>query len=131
MKCSKCPPHGHTEKVEATVVKPCISACKDEEYNGWSNRETWAANLHMTNDEGWSKSLDEAVVESHARGDSKYGTGHAIEQVFNDYLDGMADFLSSSGTLMGNFEMVLRDVGSVWRVNWTEIAEGALSGLET
>ncbi len=129
MKCSKCPPHRHTEKVEAAVVRP--DDTWGWEYNGWSNRETWAANLHMTNDEGWSKSLDEAVVESHARGDSKYGTGHAIEQVFNDYLDGMADFLSSSGTLMGNFEMVLRDVGSVWRVNWTEIAESALSGLET
>lgn len=134
MKCSICDSgrsHGFPYKESDPIPVPCAGMFATEEYNGWSNRETWAANLHMTNDEGWSDSLYDAVFESHAKGDTKYGTGHAIEQVYNDYLDGMAD-LPSTRVIphMENFEMVLRDVGSVWRINWVEIAEAHLSGLE-
>ena len=94
----------------------------DEEYNGWSNRETWAANLHMTNDPGWDEAMRDAVIESHLGGDAKYATADVIKGVFEEVVDGDIAFEV--------VEMILRDVGSMWRINWVEIAEVQLSGLE-
>jgi|TARA_Y100000034_G_scaffold131991_1_gene193928 hypothetical protein len=93
-----------------------------EEYNGWSNRETWAANLHMTNDPGWDEAMRDAVIESHLGGDAKYATADVIKGVFEEVVDGDIAFEV--------VEMILRDVGSMWRINWVEIAEVQLSGLE-
>lgn len=95
---------------------------RPEEYNGWSNRETWAANLHMTNDYGWDAHLRDQVLASHKEGDTKYATAEAVKQVFNDVVD-------ESDTPDETVESVLRDVGSVWRVNWVEIAAAHLDGL--
>ena len=91
----------------------------DAEYNGWSNRETWAANLHMSNDQGWYLKGLEAVAEVKKKGyvDGRFALADALEEVFNDFL--------ADADMPFEFEVnVLRDVGSLWRVDWVEIAEG-------
>jgi len=94
-----------------------------EEYNGWSNRETWAANLHMSNDYTWYHKaralIDEYDGQISRLTGRPYMLARRLEECFNDHLD--------DADMPFEFEvMVLRDVGSMWRIDWVEIAEGWL-----
>jgi len=110
-----------------------------EDYNGWTNRETWAANLWYGDDQ-----QIHGIV------------GRELAQTFKDYLDPLMKFTLSrlvyevSERLVfiydeylaypifhgavdkplpcGKFYvasagMALSDIGSHWRVEWREIAE--------
>lgn len=86
----------------------------DETYNGWTNRETWAFNLHWANDEGLYRSVCEYAagllkadgeIEDYRLGESVVG------YVRNDLLP-MAD------EKLG--QMVRDEVGSWWRIDLTE-----------
>lgn len=124
--CTKCasdePVDDSLKQAYKTGYEAGHWSVRPEEYNGWSNRETWAANLHMTNDSGWAAELHEQVNVCHMAGDNKYKTGEVIKQVFELVVDGDTPFET--------VEMVLRDVGSVWRVDWVEIASSHLSGFD-
>ena len=77
-----------------------------ETYNGWTNYETWACNLWLTNDEGmyhWSRSLESS-------------------QDLQEWVEGLSDLKQESEMLTGMFN----DIGSTWRVNWNEIHESML-----
>lgn len=37
---------------------------KDTTYNGWTNYETWLANVHATNGEGWEDEIRELITEA-------------------------------------------------------------------
>ena len=41
---------------------------KETTYNGWSNYETWCADLWLTNDEGSSAMLDQIIAEAKQAG---------------------------------------------------------------
>ena len=100
---------------------------KDETYNGWTNRETWAWNLLVSNDEYLQEHFVEVCVgEKRARGEkfpgvltngvSPYVVGDWLEQAFDEFLDEHHyDY---------QVELLFRrEVGSFWRINWTEIGE--------
>jgi len=72
-----------------------------EEYNGWTNRETWAAHLWITNEESLY------VSALHAN------TGCLLEE----YMEELLSLRQESETLQIMFD----DIGSLWRVNWKEI----------
>ena len=93
----------------------------DETYNGWTNRETWAANLHITNDQGLYESAREYVQDSLDAAGADKGS-HTAAYALEEWFEGITeDFPDGEG-----IQMMVRDIGSVWRVNWREVAEGLL-----
>jgi hypothetical protein len=91
-----------------------------QEYNGWTNRETWATALYINNDEGLINPLNE-VAKLH---DNLNDMAEEIESFINEVLD--FDNISTNR----NAFLMLQDIGSLYRVNWREIAESIMSEIE-
>ena len=72
-------------------------------YNGYSNRETWATALQLSNDQDLYL----------------FFRGKSAEQIKAGVWE--IDFHSSDYTPMSNF--VLKDIGDLSKVNWSEVAE--------
>ena len=94
----------------------------NQEYNGWTNRETWATALHINNDEGlynqvremaseYTKQRDEASIANESWLFAQYC--NQIENFIDDLFDENWD----------NLKAMRNDIGSLYRVNWREIAE--------
>jgi hypothetical protein len=92
-----------------------------QEYNGWTNRETWAVNLWITNDYGMSKDLEIYFQELHQEGEE---TTPEIMRNYADYLESYVNELLEFENLNRTTYSMLTDIGSLYRVNWREIAEG-------
>ncbi len=71
----------------------------EDSYNGWTNRETWAAFTWITN--------DESLYNTHRGSDAA------------DLEKDIKRLLDSNWTGAASMEA---DIGSLWRVNWQEIA---------
>lgn len=81
---------------------------ESEEYNGWCNRETWACNLWLSNDQGMYNAVRERIAESD---DAAAAVQEFTEEILGD------------GSLDQDTERAMaRDIGSLWRVDWREIA---------
>jgi len=92
-----------------------------EEYNGWTNRETWAFNLHWQNDEGLHGMIIDFATRYVLRNEdtSNFGLGEAvIEYVQERWQDLWAD--SQETDMDRNWQ---QDVGSVWRVDAVETGD--------
>jgi len=105
---------------EADGYKADIRETSGGEYNGWSNRETWAANLHLSNDETlYTEAREVAGQDEH---------GDALQEWIDKLADEVFDTSSSKPfTDFGNAQMsdevkmMIREIGSLWRVNWREL----------
>lgn len=74
----------------------------NEKYNGWTNRETWATHLWLTSDEDYYQEYR--------------------NQTADDIRRGLTMLFASNGPIDGNTLSMITDIGSLWRVNWDEIA---------
>lgn len=90
------------------------------EYNGWSNRETWATNLWLTNEYGITKDLEIYFQELHSEGEE---TTAEIKRKFAEYIENYTTELLAFENLNSTTYSMLTDIGSLYRVNWREIAE--------
>jgi len=99
---------------------------KEEKYQGWSNRETWAVKLHWDNNVG----------------DYNYFTGTAKRFLkegkpsyeFADFLKQQAEEIEESvyeGNASEEAKNFMRDVGSLWRVDWDEIAKAYYEDIKS
>lgn len=113
-----------------------------EQYNGWTNRETWALNLWLENDEGLYRATRECVAAQleadenlHDYQDDKwlsenkrslqtYVAGQAVKAFWEELTDPTEGLMTVDKIL----EMV-RDVGSEYRVNWDEIGAAWLDRI--
>src|SRR5205807_1630591 len=94
------------------------------------NRETWAVHLHLTNDEYASEAvlrdieehLDErrraATTAGTWPGSAVHHAADAVCDFFDRWIEQFIDDSDAHGVAL-----ILRDVGSVWRVDWHEVAE--------
>jgi hypothetical protein len=101
-----------------------------DRYNGWANRETWACHLHLTNDEGWynlcrdmakyaiKEQKEDGIVARHSLADDLKGL---VEEMFN-----MVYYPEQREPAPPNVLGMAADVGSLWRVDWDEIARAFL-----
>jgi hypothetical protein len=97
-----------------------------EEYNGWSNRETWATKLWIDNDQGlYYHAQDMAGGYSN---EDKRGLADALEEWITELLD-MEQVFTAPPAQRKELIMMSSDIGSLYRVNWYEIAESLLSEL--
>jgi hypothetical protein len=99
-----------------------------EEYNGWSNRETWAANLWIDNDQSLHYTVQELAqnaIKDKADDGKTCVTCLAdeIESMFDDAFSDIAEMTAEGLTM-------LKDIGSLYRVDWHEIAQGILGEIE-
>jgi hypothetical protein len=100
------------------------------EYNGWTNRETWATALHINNDQWLQETALDYVrqeVEGHDEGEeiNSYYLGQTLRGWIEDDLLTLENIVGNEGL----FNM-LTDIGSLYRVNWREIAEAFLSDVK-
>lgn len=86
-----------------------------ENYQGWTNKETWALALHIDNSPGLYEEAQEVVWDYRDRPiyDLANGFKRWVEEMFESFWEGENKSLAP----------VVRDVGSLWRVNWEELAE--------
>lgn len=93
-----------------------------EEHNGWVNRETWAMALHLSNDEWFYETIN-LLIES-LDNPTPVGAGEAIRQWVEEFQDRL--FFPEPGdnpTPRKEWFNLFHDVGSVYRVDWTDVAK--------
>src|SRR5690554_5140668 len=96
-----------------------------DEYNGWKNRETWAAALYLGNDQGLHElvldmahaSLADAVADAPEAAEPEYVTIRARrdlgELLRNWFEDLSADVIDGAGHVTRDARMMLLDIGSL------------------
>lgn len=99
--------------------KEIKEAGKEESgYNGWTNYETWALYTHITNDNSlqiwWTDLAKEAKT-------------HEVMDALKEWVTGWEDDLYEGHPLPDYANLMLKDLGSTWRINYHEVAE-ALKG---
>jgi phage-related baseplate assembly protein len=97
-----------------------------EQYNGWANRETWALNLWLSNDEGLYNMTRERVadaIESLEVEDDEERKRYAARAASEAVRDLTEELFDPSEELMSaeNIITILSDIGSLYRVDWDEI----------
>ena len=94
-----------------------------EEYNGWSNRETWATNLHITNDQYlYETAIDYTKQEIEGHDKAEVINPYHLGETLRDWIEN--DLLTFENVSVNKelFNM-LTDIGSFYCVNWREIAD--------
>jgi len=86
-----------------------------EEYNGWTNRETWATMLWINNDRGLYETVKELAQHTDCCTEPLMCLEESLEALFDD--------LWGDGTeLAAETYNMFKDIGSLYRVNWRELA---------
>lgn len=113
----------------------------EETYNGWRNRETWALNLHLSNNEGdYRMALEEAksILAFH---DATDDLARSPQGLMAEWIERWAEWARESVLFPEDgmaptdaARMLVADVGSFNRVDYYEIAiswiRDAQDGLE-
>jgi predicted alpha/beta hydrolase len=114
----------------------------DETYNGWTNRETWAFNLHWSNDQGlYAETLEQAneyltrnyghswteLPEDELMG-AFYGVGEHVVTYWRDFIANWVDDMGEE--LPEGLAMFRDEVGSWWRVDYAETGASVRESLE-
>ena len=116
---------------------------QDTTYNGWSNRETWAMALWISNEQSWSEDIDSIAIEvikpyfeapEWLNDNSRYAwtfpdfgvyqsrmATRTLANHIEEYMQEMFDIESELMT-PENIINILHDIGSLYRVNYIEIA---------
>jgi hypothetical protein len=88
-----------------------------DEYNGWTNRETWATALHIDNDQAMQEAVQELATSAHQENEDTLQALRELTEWVEEYV---------TEVLEADWEGVKSmryDIGSLWRVNWREVAE--------
>ena len=113
---------------------------QEQEYNGWTNRETWATKLHIDNDQylyetaldyartAWQEHTTPQEGEAESWGDisekqseARYCLAQTLETWITEDLLTLENLAGNQGL----FNM-MTDIGSLYRVNWDEIANALI-----
>jgi hypothetical protein len=105
-------------------------------YNGWTNRETWATALHINNDQYLQELADDYAQTAHNehKADAQEEldiTCDAVACLADTFESWITEDLLTRENIAGNegLFMMLSDIGSLYRVNWRELAEAWISDI--
>jgi septation ring formation regulator EzrA len=104
----------------------------DNSYHGWTNRETWAANLWITNDQGLYYSALERLHDAQDVADEidrdvdDKTNYYMLAGSLKDWWEELTDLREELMTAENILTMV-RDIGDEDKIDWQEIAESLLS----
>ena len=87
---------------------------EEKKCNGWNNRETWAVNLWLSNDEGLYRNVCGIVEDAEDEGEAEDGIKGFVEEL---------EELVEEGEGGEELKSMFADIGSMWRVDWRGIAE--------
>jgi hypothetical protein len=91
-----------------------------DQFNGWTNRETWATKLHLDNDEA----LNEYAWEYARANANAYELGETLKNWIEEDLLTLENIAGNRGLWL-----MLTDIGSLYRVDWREIAQAYLDEI--
>lgn len=101
----------------------------DETYNGYSNRETWAFNLHWQNDQALYSETLERVRDCHGFEEaSDFTLGEQVVAYWREQLDTYEETYGAG--LPAVLHMFDREVGSWWRINNAEVGAAVRESLD-
>lgn len=119
-------------KTKAARLNDLLSAPnRDDTYNGWTNRETWALSLWLDNDPALHAEVlarvndwRERYPDDFSKSDNlaHWRAGQAIEELYAEITD--PDEITPT-----NVRMAL-DVGSSYRIDWAELGAAYLPLLD-
>jgi hypothetical protein len=92
-----------------------------DEHNGWVNKETWAAHLHLSNDEALYARCLELVA-----GKQRWSAGDAIEVFCTENVETVLFPYEHDWPPTDLWRLFISDVGSMWRVDWQAVADSFL-----
>lgn len=110
----------------------------EDRYQGWANRETWAVALHINNDQGWQESVLDALRNYMPQWEADqspmditdtlraYVAGEAVREQVEEYL---YERLPQNDDAVSALQ-IAADIGSLWRVDWTELGAAFLADLD-
>jgi hypothetical protein len=104
----------------------------DETYNGWANRETWAAALWINNDQGLQSYVLESISEqidgcgSDDPSDRATYAGEIVRNLFDEWAAQLTD---EPDTMTRDMRMMLLDIGSAYRIDFDELGATFLTTL--
>lgn len=111
---------------------------ESEEYNGWKNRETWAVMLHLDNDQGLYNDYHELYKEV-SKEELTSEVLKPDEEILYKYSDQLKEWVEDMcsphywqehGMDMPEWAInMYEDVGSLWRVNWDDIARSIVENI--
>jgi hypothetical protein len=127
---------GHSTRTpnhqEETMTTTEQTTTNPDEYNGWTNRETWSAALHLSNDYDLYQTARRLVAEADADCIEWYADHDATPPAIADtnaaadalagWVDDMYDQYHETARPR-IVELMMSDVGSLWRVDWREVAD--------
>lgn len=94
-----------------------------EEYNGWTNRETWATALHLNNDQGLYETVRDWASSNWEEQESETEAVTVLAESIEDFVEELLE------TDWDGVKYMRYDIGSLYRVNWREIAESFISEM--
>ncbi len=105
---------------------------ENQTYEGWSNRETWAVALNIKNDKFLNDQLNEEMSDMCNGASDDCECQGELAEWLEDWITSTCDrnwWRDVAGcTMPEGAEMLRDDVGSLYRVDWWELAQSFLSG---
>jgi len=121
----------YNDMTKETLIAELKRRDEKEECEGWSNRETWAFNHWISNDQGTYELTQEMAKDVYAEAiaaEHKYTSTENLAVAYmaeklRDYLYTLEEEASSES---GEVSKMLWEIGSDWRVNFREVAESTM-----